>query len=322
MLSPSDIKHRKLLLVFPNGNTENLLRLQTGNLLYQTDEKTVDKLPLYSLLAVFLCGRFSITSQLIKGLSEHAVGIFLMNPNFAAYAHIAPPLNGNYLLRQSQYLMTNEQNLALAKQLIVYKITNQNRALSFFGKQTVSQADISSARDNQELLGIEGSASASYFSELFSSLSWHRRLPQVKPDPINLLMDVGYTMLFNLTDAMLALFGFDQYKGFYHTLFFARKSLVCDLMEPVRPLIDAAILTMYRRNIFVNKDFAISAAGVRFAGGYKTHVKYAACFTKTLATHKEQLFRYVRQFYFTVSRPQNYEFKNCVLDFSLLPQSL
>lgn len=322
MLSPSDIKHRKLLLVFPVGDTENLLRLQTGNLLYQTDDKTVDKLPLYNLLAVFLCGRFSITSQLIKDLSEHAVGIFLMNPNFATYAHIAPPLNGNYLLRQSQYLMTAEQNLTLAKRLIAYKMINQNRALSFLGKQSVNQPDVSSAQNNQELLGAEGSISASYFSELFSSLNWHRRLPQAKPDPINFLMDIGYTMLFNLTDAMLALFGFDQYKGFYHTLFFARKSLVCDLMEPIRPLIDAAILTMYRRNIFVNKDFSISGNSVQFSGGYKTHAKYAAYFTKTLSTHKEQLFSYIRNFYFAVSRPKNYTFENCILDFSLLPQSL
>ena len=51
-------------------------------------------------------------------------------------------------------------------------------------------------------------------------------------------MDIGYTYLFNFIDALLRLYGFDTYLGFYHKEFYQRKSLVCDVVEPFRCIID------------------------------------------------------------------------------------
>ena len=54
-------------------------------------------------------------------------------------------------------------------------------------------------------------------------------------------LDIGYTMLFNIVDAMLQIYGFDTYYGVFHRCFYMRKSLVCDIMEPMRPIIDYEI---------------------------------------------------------------------------------
>ena len=50
---------------------------------------------------------------------------------------------------------------------------------------------------------------------------------------------------FNCMDSLLRLYGFDTYKGFYHKLFFQRKSLACDVMEPFRCVIDKQILKAF-----------------------------------------------------------------------------
>ena len=70
-------------------------------------------------------------------------------------------------------------------------------------------------------------------------------------------MDIGYTMLFNFIECFLRMFGFDLYVGVYHRMWFKRKSLVCDIMEPFRPIIDKAIRTAWNRKQFNEKDFVV-----------------------------------------------------------------
>lgn len=322
MLNISDIYYRKLLLFIPKEKLETSLQLEIGNLLYKIDDQKIDKIPLSSLLAIFLCGKFTISSDLLKGLLENGVSLFFLKNNFENYASCLAETRANYLLRQKQYLLSKKEELKFAKDLIDYKITNQIKALVFFKKEIFNKPEIFNVKNDKSLLGIEGFVSSNYFTNLFNKMDWYKRLPQAKPDEINLLMDIGYTMLFNLTDAMLSLFGFDTYKGFYHKLFFARKSLASDIMEPARPIIDGAILMMFRRNIFIKKDFKIKNRSYEFNGEYKTKLKYAKYFIKTLAIYKEDLFIYIRQFYFALSIPEKYKFKNLEIDFSKLPESL
>jgi CRISPR-associated protein Cas1 len=51
------------------------------------------------------------------------------------------------------------------------------------------------------------------------------------------------------------MYGFDVYVGILHTQFFHRKSLVCDLEEPFRPIGDAAILKAMNLGQVSEKDF-------------------------------------------------------------------
>lgn len=72
----------------------------------------------------------------------------------------------------------------------------------------------------------------------FDNVQWNGRKPRIKSDYVNVVLDIGYTMLFNIVDAMLQVYGFDTYYGVFHKCFYMRKSLVCDIMEPIRLIID------------------------------------------------------------------------------------
>ncbi len=79
-------------------------------------------------------------------------------------------------------------------------------------------------------------------AHVISNYRWQSRQPRVKNDITNTLMDIGYTIFFNMMNDLLEMYGFDVYADILHTQFFHRKSLVCDLEAPFRSIIAQAIV--------------------------------------------------------------------------------
>jgi CRISPR-associated protein Cas1 len=210
---------------------------------------------------------------------------------------------GNYLLRMKQYSLSENQELEISKNIVLNKIKNQFtilRSKKLIINDEIFNLDIfnkvKNAVNNQNLLGIEGNFSQKFFKTYFGSIGWYARLPRVKPDIPNFLLDMGYTFLFNFIDALLCLFGFDTYKGFYHKLFFQRKSLVCDIIEPFRPIIDREVLKMHNLKIVSENDFKV-IDGKYTLKSFKNNYKYAYIFSKTLMENKENIYNYIQKFY-------------------------
>ena len=84
------------------------------------------------------------------------------------------------------------------------------------------------------------------------------RQPRVKRDKINLLLDIGYTILFNYLEGIMNIYGFDIYKGNLHREFYKRKSLICDIIEPFRPIVDYTIRKGYNLHQFDDYEYIIS----------------------------------------------------------------
>ena len=144
-------------------------------------------------------------------------------------------------------------------------------------------------------MGIEGTAARSYFMSLYKDYNWVARMPRVKHDLINCLMDIGYTMLFCFCDALLEMYGFDVYVGVLHTQFFHRKSLVCDIVEPFRPIIDYAILKMLNLGQVKEKDFYYNNKQYNLFG--KNSAPYITMFVKAIMERREEIFKYIQGYY-------------------------
>ena len=132
-------------------------------------------------------------------------------------------------------------------------------------------------------------------------------MPRAKVDVTNVLMDIGYSFLFNFIDALLGLYGFDSYKGVYHQLFFQRKSLACDLVEPFRCLIDQQIIKSYNLKQINKKDFFVKNGKIFLS--YQNQQKYLEIFSSCIMAKKVQLFKYIRDFYYCILNDKtNYPF--------------
>lgn len=80
----------------------------------------------------------------------------------------------------------------------------------------------------------------------------NRRPPR---DPANAVLSLGYTLLhFEAVRACHAA-GLDPMIGFFHELEFGRESLAADLIEPLRPRVDAWAWELFRHQVLRTEDF-------------------------------------------------------------------
>jgi len=94
---------------------------------------------------------------------------------------------------------------------------------------------------------------------------------------------------------MTTIYGFDPYAGFLHQLFFQRKSLVCDLMEPFRYIIDRRIRKLHDQNQVVPEDFYFQEGKCQI--GFEAAKKYTKFFLKDILAEKENIFKWCQEFY-------------------------
>jgi CRISPR-associated endonuclease Cas1 len=211
----------------------------------------------------------------------------------------------NFLLRKKQYEYTKE-NLQIPKILVENKITNQIRLLEKTRlKNIITQnakeqckkllSMLPDVNNYDAVMGIEGKAATFFFTTYFEPFNWKMRRPRTKIDPINAALDIGYTILFNFIETFVRLFGFDPYRGVYHQLWFKRKSLVCDLVEPFRCLIDQQVRKAFNTKQCKIEDFDLRKR--EYILKKEKNADYTKMFYDVLVEHKNAIFTYMQQYY-------------------------
>ncbi len=302
MIYLPDFKEKSILFINSGDLNESKIKFGNDNIIFLKDGKINNRVSCHKVFAIFIIGEISITSVLIKKCLSYGVSLFLLDRSFKVYASFGAKAEGNYLLRMKQYSFDKE--LVFAKHIVKNKVFNQMRLLrqrkilpkdEYHNLKKIIFAKIEIAKDNQELLGLEGSRQRDFYSLYFKDLGWYKRMPRTKVDEFNLLLDMGYTFLFNYCDSLLRLYGFDTYKGFYHKLFFQRKSLSCDIMEPFRCIIDSCLLKVFHLKQVDKGDFKIIKG--RYTLDFRKSQKYAEIFLQAISSRKEEIFNFVYGFY-------------------------
>lgn len=314
MLSGADIPHRNVVLIDAT-EVHYKFKIVLGNLVLENDKgEVITRLNKQKVLAVFVIGRISLTSVMLDYCQKNAIAVVLLNGNFRLTGFWSNFAEANFLLRQKQY--QHDQNLLIAKILIHNKINNQVVALQKIRQKTEALdhainacKDLALRCENinalDELMGLEGNAAKIYFKQMFADHNWQGRKPRIKLDPINVMLDIGYTFLFNYTESFIRLFGFDVYKGNLHQTWFRRKSLVCDAVEPFRVLIDYQTRKSLNLSEFQSQHFEYRKQQYYLK---PQHIKtYSKAYFEILVAHKQEFFEYTRDYYraFMRDKPMN-----------------
>lgn len=227
-----------------------------------------------------------------------------MNRNMKMYKMISAKMEGNTFLRKRQY---SYEEMGVGQHIILNKVTNQRNALMSIRKKNeliedaIQILDVhidklkTESLDLNSIMGVEGSAARTYFSQMFDNVNWKGRKPRIKSDYINSSLDIGYTILFNIIDALLNVYGFDEYYGVLHRCFYMRKSLVCDLMEPMRPLIDYTVRKAINLKQIKESDFKVY--NNRYVLEWKNSSRYTQIFLEAILRYKKELFVYIQSYY-------------------------
>jgi len=304
MLSRPDFLEKQIVVI--TAEQLKWLTLKNDNVMVYENKKIINQLSCSKVFCIFIIGDCTITTKLISRLCEYQISVYLFTDSLYPKCIIGSQLEGNYVLREKQYHPAVD-NLIFAKQLVKNKITNQWKLLKCIRnkddacKEAIkqlaqAQITVNTAPTADSLRGVEGNASKLFFPNYFKTVGRQRRAPRTKEDVINMLLDIWYSYLYRFIEANLNLYGFDVYKGVYHTLFFERKSLVCDLVEPWRCIIDRKIRKIYNLWQVKDKDFGFKQWTYYFKD-WDIRRYYSKLLLEEIIAYKMQIFDYVKSYY-------------------------
>jgi CRISP-associated protein Cas1 len=203
-------KYKQIVLILGDYNDEIEVKLNNKNLV-TIKNSTIISIPISKIQFVIIVGDNTITTNIIKYLSSEGVIVFLSSISLNPISYILPANSQkNKKLRINQLKVVSNPNLKLeiSKKIILKKIKSQGFNHS---------KDLASVNSIQELISIEGGYSQKYFKAKFDKYGWIKREPQSKKDMINVLMDLGYTLLHNLVKSYLIETGIEINLGILHS---------------------------------------------------------------------------------------------------------
>ncbi|MFH1446611.1 MAG: type I-C CRISPR-associated endonuclease Cas1c, partial [Chloroflexota bacterium] len=279
---------KKLLNVLYVTVPEAYLALDGENVLIKKDDKTAMRVPLHNLENIICFSYLGASPALMGACVKHNVGLCFLTPYGRFLARIIGKVKGNVLLRKKQYITSEhaEQSANIASSFLIGKISNSRKVIERAKRDHALLVDvdrlsrvstslkelmkaIQGCKNNQDLLGIEGSAAKIYFGvfdqlvlqqrDSFAFTARSRRPPL---DNINALLSFFYTILTYDAASALETVGLDPYVGFLHQDRPGRPSLALDLMEELRPIfVDRFVLTLINRKQVSSKGFIKKESG-------------------------------------------------------------
>ena len=253
------------------------LKKDGENLVADVEGAEKARVPQHMLASVVAFGPILITPALIGSCAERGITIVLLDRAGRFQARIEGPVQGNVLLRRSQYRLA-EAGEDIVRSFVLGKIANQRAVLQRAQRDYGADDPIKDASARMALIlrrvqlsdttadalrGSEGEAAALYFS-VFDRLirgpdaefRWTGRSRRPPLDPANALLSFLYTLLTHDCRSACEAVGLDPAVGFLHRDRPGRPSLALDLMEELRaPLADRLALSLINRRQLRAGDF-------------------------------------------------------------------
>ena len=185
----------------------------------------------------------SITTALISECLKKKIKIILSDEKHNPVGEITPYYNNYYAYRKlkEQINFSDDVKDYLWQQLIKNKIYNQYLNLK---EASLEECNILAKYIDEVTLGDnlnrEGIAAKVYFKSLFGP-GFNRDL--VCPE--NIFLDYGYSIILSSINRLVKMYGYYTEIGIHHIGESNSFNLSCDLMEPLRPLVDRYVINGY-----------------------------------------------------------------------------
>ena len=247
------------------------LRQQGGALLITVPDQRPRSVPLTMLQRIVMRGNVQLDSAVLGALAEAGVSVLMLSGRHGRRRALLPAgSHGDAARRIAQYRLYGDDHWRRqwSRRLLLHKLAAQRRmlraalqrrsdqrrpllrALATLDKLATELRASAQPPELERLLGIEGAGAAAGFAALAqllpASAGFNGRNRRPPRDPANACLSLAYTLLH--FDAVQACHGagLDPLIGYYHSLSHGRESLAADLMEPLRPRIDALVVELFR----------------------------------------------------------------------------
>lgn len=270
--APLPVAHSRFVHVVEQGT---VLRRAGGRLLVTREKEVLLEVPAVKLQGVFVYGNVQVSTQCMRKLLEEGIWLSFLTRQGNYKGRLQPPSERGGNLRRRQYDRTRDAafSLEMARAMVRGKILSARKNAAAYSKNLAAESlgegqrmlresldRLASVSGIEEMLGVEGSAARAYFG-LFrrwncSEFPFETREKRGATDPINVLLNFGYTMLTREWEGLLEAAGFDPAIGFYHQEHDGRPSLACDCVEEFRhDFVDRLVLRLVNQKRILPDHF-------------------------------------------------------------------
>lgn len=258
------------------------LSLDSDAIAFHQDGTRIGTVPLAPLERVYLRGDVRLSSSVLGRMGAAGIGVVILSGRKSEPTLFLPRRHNDARIRTAQWKAASDAaiTLRLARWLVEGKVQAQHRLLGEIHAARPDSAEDRIARLGalarmcgqaahkpcvETLRGLEGAAAAQYFSGFTTAfapgLGFTARNRRPPRDPVNAALSLSYTLLH--AEAVLAAHGhgFDPHVGFLHALDFGRESFACDLVEPLRPMMDRFVWRLFADQTLRERDFSIERNG-------------------------------------------------------------
>lgn len=226
---------------------------------------------------VCVFGNGQVTTQAIALLLAHGAHLSFFSSRGRFRGCVVSPESGNVFLRLAQHARFGNEAFRLrqAQHVIREKIQSGRTLLRRFARNhpgvasTMNESSdamtgglrrLKEAESLATVRGIEGAAAAAYFRAFNHMIrppfKFEYRSKHPGHNPVNALLNLGYTLLGDEIGSRLEDAGFDPRIGYFHGIRYGRRSLALDLLEAHRVnVVDRFTLSLLNRRMFSLTDF-------------------------------------------------------------------
>lgn len=238
--------------------------------------------------SIIIDGHYGTVSfEAMRWLMSHKISLSLLNWNGNLMSVTLPrePISGKLKIRQYEAYLDVIKRQYIAESIIKEKVRQSQNLLNELSKyyQEIDYKKIESSFLNEYkfyerkgksiglLMNMEGRIADVYWDYLYkvfnslypefnfrsrnSNLASHNRNSS---DEVNSLLNYGYSVMDSEVRRTVNSLGLDYSIGFLHELRDSRPSLICDLQELYRWLVDLSVIQLLEEKKLRKKDFVVT----------------------------------------------------------------
>jgi CRISPR-associated protein Cas1 len=266
------------------------VRKKAGRLQVEWQGQVLTALPLRSVERLVCLGPVQLSAAAARSLLEAQIPVLFGSVRGRCYGVLSGGSEDveRFLIQVERY-QDQAYRLAIAKAIVSAKGCHQQRLLRRHARNHPNPS-LTQAADHldrllgtlpqrasvPEVMGVEGQASALYFSVFGhclrqSGITFTDRNRRPPRDPVNAILSLGYMLVLGEVLGMVMAQGLHPGLGFLHEVNRRRPSLALDLLEPARqPIVDRLTLSLFNRGVLTPADFQGAPAEPAVSGGPPT----------------------------------------------------
>lgn len=263
--------------------THGLKISKYGSYIVVKGKGDVKRIPLGAFSNVFILANVTITTQILKFLSQNGKYVFILNTAGKVQSIVLPEVvTSSTSNRAKQYkkFESKDMKVFLTQDLLDRKAFLAQNVLSRFREAQGEDRRLSIYKNFHKnvlllietshtighLRGVDGFIMKNLYSEFSSSIekvfSFKKRSYHPPVDEANAILSLIFSVFYSILFPLIISYDLDPYVGFFHIRRGKHAALASDLLELARPELIFFVADIINRGFFDKSDFKRFKSGV------------------------------------------------------------